>query len=74
MNEGKGSILSQTSKNIMSISLLTHLSCFCLTPEMLKQWKSDEDSTKDMIGKVEGVLINWIEQAPFMYIVIYSNG
>ena len=53
-----GSILSQTSKNSMSISLLTHLSCFCLTPEMLKQGKSDEDSTKDMIGEVQGVLIN----------------
>ena len=28
MNEGKGSILNQISKNPMSISLLTHLSWF----------------------------------------------
>ena len=40
---------------------------------MLKQWKSDEDSTKDRPGQVEGVLIDLIRYHKYRAYVLQST-
>ena len=36
------------------------IALFFFNAEMLKQWKSDEGSTKDKVGQVEGVLTDYL--------------